>query len=80
MQGKQDRTMFYKGKIDDLQATIDSFDTKLQEAESFMKRAEEKEKKREAADAAKARFDAVQSGGLGGLFLTDYNRRNGPQY
>jgi|TARA_Y100000034_G_scaffold131692_1_gene193004 hypothetical protein len=73
-------SMYYKGKIDDLQATIDRFDTKLQEAESFMKKAEARETKRAAAEAAKERFDAVQSGGLGGLFLSDYNQRNGPQY
>ena len=37
---------YYKSKIDDLQATIDRFDTKLQEAESYMKKAEERETKR----------------------------------
>ena len=69
---------YYKSKIDELQSTIDRFDTKLQEAESYMKRAEARETKRAAAEEAKARFDSVQQSGLGGLFLSDYNRRNGP--
>ena len=71
---------YYKSKIDDLQATIDRFDTKLQEAESYMKKAEERETKRAAAEAAKARYDASMQNGVGGLFLADYNRRNGPHY
>ena len=71
---------YYKSKIDALQATIDRFDTKLQEAESYMKKAEERETKRAAAEAAKARYDASMQNGVGGLFLSDYNRRNGPHY
>ena len=47
---------YYKSKIDDLQATIDRFDTKLQEAESYMKKAEERETKRLAAEATKGSF------------------------
>jgi len=71
---------YYKSKIDDLQATIDRFDTKLSEAESYMKKAEERETKRAAAEHAKARYDASMQNGVGGLFLSDYNRRNGPHY
>jgi hypothetical protein len=69
---------YYKNKIDDLQTTIDGFSTKLQEAESYMKKAEAREQKKQAAEDAKERYDAVQQTGLGGLFLSDYNRRNGP--
>jgi hypothetical protein len=71
---------YYKSKIDDLQATIDRFDTKLSEAESYMKKAEERETKRAAAEHAKARYDTSMQNGVGGLFLSDYNRRNGPHY
>lgn len=69
---------YYKNRIDDLQATIDRFDTKLQEAEDYMKKAEAREKQKQAAEDAKERYDAVQQTGLGGLFLSDYNSRNGP--
>jgi|TARA_R110002020_G_scaffold1492_13_gene6769 hypothetical protein len=69
---------YYKNKIDDLQTTIDGFSKKLDAAAEGLQKAEQREAKREAAAEASARYDAVQQNGLGGLFLTDYNRRNGP--
>tara|TARA_R110000751_G_scaffold185283_4_gene291709 strand:- start:2015 stop:2755 length:741 start_codon:yes stop_codon:yes gene_type:complete len=69
---------YYKNKIDDLQTTIDSFSKKLDAAAEGLHKAEQREVKREAAEDAKSRYDSVQQGGLGGLFLSDYNRRNGP--
>jgi len=69
---------YYKNKIDDLQTTIDGFSKKLDAAAEGLHKAEQREAKREASEEAKARYDSVQQSGLGGLFLSDYNRRNGP--
>lgn len=69
---------YYKNKIDDLQITIEGFSKKLDAAAEGLQKAEQREVKREAAEEAKSRYDSVQSSGLGGLFLSDYNRRNGP--
>jgi hypothetical protein len=69
---------YYKSQIDDLKSTIDRFDKKLSEAEDYMKRAEQKEAKKDAESQAANRFDAMSN--LNNFLLGDFNKRNGPQF
>lgn len=67
---------YYKNKIDDLHTRLESFENKLSEAESSIKRSEERESRKQNAEKAVAAYDSALN--MDAEFLQRYNSNRGP--